>query len=60
MALEAFLKQNKKEQKTILYPASESFVDENGRPMMWKLRPLGRWKQKISVSSASNMEKVGL
>ena len=41
MALEAFLKQNKKEQKTILYPASESFVDENGRPMMWKLRPLG-------------------
>lgn len=41
MALEAFLKQNKKEQKTTLYPASESFVDENGRPMMWKLRPLG-------------------
>ena len=40
MALEAFLKQNKKELATVEYPASKAFLDENGNPLMWKIRPL--------------------
>lgn len=40
--LETFLKQNKKKrsEEEVLYPASESFVDEEGKPMMWKIRPI--------------------
>ena len=40
MALEAFLRQNKKERETIKFPASKDFVDENGKPIDWTIRPL--------------------
>lgn len=40
MALEAFLKQNKKERKNITYIASNDFVDEKGNPVEWILRPM--------------------
>ena len=40
MALEAFLRQNKKERETIKFPASKAFVDENGKPIDWTIRPL--------------------
>ena len=40
MALEAFLRQNKKERETIKFPASKDFVDENGKPIDWTVRPL--------------------
>lgn len=40
MALEAFLKQNKKETKEIEVVASKSFTDKNGEPLKWKIRPL--------------------
>ncbi len=42
MALEAFLKQKNKRNRKRYYILHQSlFVDEDGRPMMWKLRPLG-------------------
>ena len=41
MALEAFLKQNKRNRKRYYILHQSLFVDEDGRPMMWKLRPLG-------------------
>lgn len=38
--LKAFLKQNKKTTDTIKYAASRSFVDEEGKPLEWEIRPL--------------------
>ena len=36
----AFMKKNKIEKENVLYPATESLRDENGKPLMWELRPL--------------------
>ena len=38
--LSMFLKKNKKMRSNAFYPASASFVDENGKPIMWEVRPL--------------------
>lgn len=38
--LKAFLKQNKITTDTIKYVASRSFVDEDGKPLEWEIRPL--------------------
>ena len=40
MALVAFLKQNKREVENIKFPASTSFVDEDGKVLEWTLKPL--------------------
>lgn len=40
MALAAFLKQNKKETGNIKFVASQKFVDDNGKPLEWTLRPM--------------------
>lgn len=39
-ALAAFLKQNKKVSENIKFAASKNFVDENGNPIEWTLRPM--------------------
>ena len=38
--LSMFLKKNKKMRSNAFYQASASFVDENGKPIMWEVRPL--------------------
>lgn len=38
--LSAFLRENKKENKNIKYRASNKFLDENGKPVEWEIRPL--------------------
>lgn len=40
MALAAFLKQNRKEVETVKFVASDRFVDENGKPIEWEIKPL--------------------
>lgn len=38
--LERFLKSNKKAREAAVYAASQSFVDDNGEPVLWKIRPI--------------------
>lgn len=38
--LSAFLKTNKKTKENVKYVASESFVDENGKPIEWEIKPV--------------------
>lgn len=38
--LSIFLKKNKKERANAFYPASKSFVDKDGNPVMWEIKPL--------------------
>ena len=40
MALEAFLKQNKKAINNIKFPASANFTDEKGNVIEWTMRPM--------------------
>lgn len=35
-----FLKTNKKQREPAYYAASRSFTDENGEPVLWKIRPV--------------------
>lgn len=38
--LSVFLKKNKQERKNAFFPATKNFVDKNGDPIMWEVRPL--------------------
>jgi hypothetical protein len=38
--LAAFFKQNKPEKKNEFFPASKDFVDKDGNPILWELRPI--------------------
>lgn len=38
--LERFLKTNKKTRENTVYAASHSFTDEEGKPVLWKIRPI--------------------
>lgn len=38
--LSIFLKKNKRERPNAFYPASKSFVDADGNPIMWEIKPL--------------------
>ena len=38
--LSMFLKKNKKVRSNAFYPASTSFVDDKGKPIMWEVRPI--------------------
>jgi len=42
--LSAFLKQNRKEVKNVKFVASERFVDENGNPIEWEIKPISSKK----------------
>ena len=53
---EAFLKQNKKEAEHRKIAASKSFVDENGEPLLWEIRPL---KSKEAASIRKETNKLG-
>lgn len=50
--LSSFLKQNRKDDKVIKYVASNSFVDEKGKPIAWEIRPL-KSKDIESIRDAS-------
>ena len=39
-SLSNFFKQNKKVKENTLYPATESLLDENGKPLLWEIRPI--------------------
>ena len=38
--LKHFLKANKKVKPNAFYPASENFLDEEGKPLLWEIKPL--------------------
>lgn len=38
--LKAFFKQNKKQRKNVKFVATEDFVDKDGKPIEWEIRPL--------------------
>lgn len=50
---EAFLKQNKKQGETMKLAASMSFVDKNGKPLEWEIRPL-KSKEAASIRKLTN------
>lgn len=50
---EAFLKQNKKQDETMKLAASMSFVDKNGKPLEWEIRPL-KSKEAASIRKLTN------
>jgi len=35
-----FMKSNKKAKEHVMYPATESLTDKNGKPLMWELKPI--------------------
>lgn len=37
---EAFLKENKKTKKNTFYAASKNFIDKDGNPLKWEIRPI--------------------
>lgn len=39
-----FLKQNKPKRETVKYIASKAFIDENGKPIEWTLKPVNSRK----------------
>lgn len=59
MALEAFLRQNKKETKEVEIVASKAFVDENGNPIKWKIRPLKTREAESIRKSVNTYKKNG-
>lgn len=38
--LKLFLKQNKKRKENMSIPVTQSITDENGKPVLWEIRPL--------------------
>lgn len=38
--LSVFLKKNKKERANVFYAASKAFVDADGNPILWEIKPL--------------------
>ncbi|MBC5786741.1 MULTISPECIES: phage tail assembly chaperone [Clostridiaceae] len=39
-SLSLFLKKNKKQKKDTTYAATKSLTDENGKPLLWTIRPI--------------------
>lgn len=54
-SLNAFLKKNKKEKQTTLYPATKSLCDENGKPLMWTVRAIST-KESEAIREACTTE----
>lgn len=54
-SLNAFLKKNKKEKQTTLYPATRSLCDENGKPLMWTVRAIST-KESEAIREACTTE----
>lgn len=50
---EAFLKQNKKQDETVKFAASRSFLDADGNPLEWELRPL-KSKEAANIRKLTN------
>lgn len=50
---EAFLKQNKKQDETVKFAASRSFLDADGKPLEWELRPL-KSKEAANIRKLTN------
>lgn len=59
MALAAFLKQNKKETGNIKFAASQSFLDDEGKPIEWTLRPMTSKAAENIRKSCQNYGKGG-
>lgn len=55
MSLSAFLKANKKENQSVMYVASKSFVDENGNPLEWELKQIS-CKREESIKSMCSLK----
>lgn len=55
MSLSAFLKANKKENQSVMYVASKSFVDENGNPLEWELKQIS-CKREASIKNTCSIK----
>lgn len=57
-SIKYFLKQNKKPDELKEIVVSDSFVDENGKPIAWKIRPITSYEEKrISESKGVREER---
>lgn len=54
--LSAFLKQNKKGIENVKYVASQRFVDENGKPIEWEIKPISSKKADL-IREACTIQK---
>jgi hypothetical protein len=54
--LSAFLKQNKKETPNVKYAASKAFLDDNGKPIEWEIKPA---KTKVVENIRSQCSEIG-
>lgn len=56
-SLEAFLMQNKVEKEPEKVYVTDSFIDENGKPIYWEIRPIGSDEEKKISDSVTKNEK---
>ena len=55
-----FLKANKKVKENAFYPASENFLDDKGKPVMWEIKPLSaRDNERIKDECTTIIETKG-
>lgn len=59
MALDAFLKQNKKKSENVKMAASTAFVDEEGNAIEWEIRPLHTKEAEKIRAACSSYGKGG-
>ena len=55
---ERFLKSNKKTREPTVYAASNSFTDDSGEPVMWKIRPIST-KENEAIRDECIMDDAG-
>lgn len=59
MALDAFLKGNKKTKGSIKFAASKEFLDEEGKAMEWEIRPLKSREADLIRSECTDINAKG-
>ena len=53
--LKAFLKQNKVEKENVKFAASKAFLDEDGKPIEWEIKPI---KSRVAENIRAQCNKV--
>jgi len=59
MNVQLFLKSNKKVKENAFYAASENFLDENGKPILWEIKPLSTADNEDIKEECTTIETVG-
>ena len=50
-----FMKANKTQKQNVMHPVTESLKDENGKPLLWEIRPLTT-RENEAIREACTME----